>query len=170
MNAMDEERVGELYLDLAVDQLNEERGRKASIEQRAVMVISTSGVLISLQFAIATVRMRVESFVVPNPAFVLLAVALVLLIVAAALALAVNIPLRRHPVIEVSRLAALFDAGGDETAPRLVLASMHKTRVAVLAALRIDNDRKARLLVSGLVIELAAIFLVAVAVIIVFFA
>jgi hypothetical protein len=132
-DVMDEEKVGELYLDLAVDQLSEERARKESIEQRAVIVISSSGVLVSLQFAIAAVRTRLQTFVIPKPVSPLLISSIALFIIAAALALAINVPLRRHPVVQVDHLRTLFDAGGDEKALRVALASMHKTRVNMLA-------------------------------------
>jgi len=81
------------YGALIIETLSEERDRKKSLEQRGLAVVTTSGALVSLLFAIGAVVTSAESFHVPGVARTLLAVGVGLFAAAAVAGIRTNRPL-----------------------------------------------------------------------------
>ncbi|MET9386912.1 hypothetical protein ABZY09_39270 [Streptomyces sp. NPDC002928] len=163
MTADGPEKVAAIYLAAAKDQVGDERSLKASLEQRALLVITTSGALVALQFAIAAVRTRVQAFAVPGIAVTLLIASLCLFVLSAGSALAINLPVPQL-VVPPATLEDHFAEGWNERELHRVLISQHETEIAVLGSLRAVNRRKAALLNVALAAELLAVALIAVAV------
>jgi hypothetical protein len=84
---------------LFLDQLTEERAKKGSLEQRGIVIISTSGTLVAIVFV--TLATRNPAVVPPATVVSLLVVALGGLVAATAAGLLVNAP-ARMPVIEIA--------------------------------------------------------------------
>ena len=87
------------YGQYVEDELAAQSARKASLEQRAVTVITSSGALATLLFGLAALSTtRDATFALPQSAGDLLVVSLGCFVVAATFALAANIPLRYQAV------------------------------------------------------------------------
>jgi len=83
----------EVYGQFVKDELDSQDTRKASFEQRGLAVITTSGTLVTLLFALATLsRKSGKGFVLPHTARPWLAGALILFFLAAVAALVSNAP------------------------------------------------------------------------------
>lgn len=80
------------FVQLITDQLDAERARHASLEQRGISVITTSGTLITLLLAIAGLTGRTTGITLPNVSQWLLRVALVLLPLSAMIGIASILP------------------------------------------------------------------------------
>jgi hypothetical protein len=80
------------FADLLADQLDAERARHASLEQRGISVITTSGTLITLLLALAGLTGRASGIKLPDVAQWLLRVALILLPLAAMIGIAAILP------------------------------------------------------------------------------
>jgi uncharacterized membrane protein len=80
-------------------ELKAQDARKASFEQRGLAVVTTSGVLVTLLFALAGLSTEAkQTFALPQNARAWLAAALVAFVLAAAAALATNLPLSYQAV------------------------------------------------------------------------
>src|SRR5262249_12281036 len=77
-----------------LDQLDEERRRKTSLEQRGTAVITTSGTLVSLLFALAALITTRKQFHIPPSAQLILLLAVAFFVIAATGRLLANVPLR----------------------------------------------------------------------------
>lgn len=84
--------------ELMADQLQAERTRHASIEQRGITVITTSGTLITLLLALAGLTGRTAGFKLAKNAQVWLLTALIFLTLAAIAGIIVNFPGRGRSV------------------------------------------------------------------------
>ena len=157
-----QEPVGEIAGDangaLIADQLVDERSRKDSFERRALAVITSAGVVVSLLLGLAPLVHKP-----PAVAQVCFAVALGLFAVAAALGIIASVP-RRYQETAPEHLWPLL-----EDRFWYGRASIGKRRVAELRLNVLDwargtNDGLGQLLVWALSLELAALVAVAVAV------
>jgi hypothetical protein len=157
------EKLADLYLAVVKDHITDERATKSSLEQRGLLVITTSGTLVTLQFAVGALRTRVQSFTVPASGLALLIASLGLFVTAGILALIVNLP-RAQLVLTVGEVEQQFAAGWHLREPVDVRESLHKSQTEVLRRLRRTNRHKARLLITALTAELTAIGLVGIAV------
>lgn len=160
---MQDETAGPDYGELIREQLAEERVRKASLEQRGVTVITTSGVLVSLLFGLAAVVTESKTFQVPDAARYLLVLALVLFVGAAASGIVLNSPrkyVEAHPD-DLERLLRrdVWDASGSLGGRRSAEA-----RVKILRKARTINDGKAKWLLRAVFLEVAAVAAVAIGV------
>jgi hypothetical protein len=150
---------GSAYSRLIADQLAEERNRKVSLEARGLTVITASGTLATLLFALVASLTAVPKFGLPEPARLPLLLALVAFLIAALFGLATNIPLRyREPTSQ--GLAKLVDSrywdGPRETGELRVA----EAQVTVIAAARSANNIRVILLLAAIFAEiLAVIFL-----------
>jgi len=82
-----------VYGEFVKDELEAQDKRKASFEQRGLAVIPTSGTLVTLLFALATLSTKqAATFTLPNAARTWLSVALVLFFASALGALLANAP------------------------------------------------------------------------------
>lgn len=157
---------GDSYGPLIETQLNYERAIKGSFEQRALGVVTTSGVLVSLLFGLAAIVTQAEGFKAPPAARVLLVIALGLFLVAAGLSIRVNMP-RGYKEADVAKLRRLTEAEFWEARSEIGARRAAELRVNVLASTRLANGRKAKTLFWAMVLEVAAIAVVGAAVVVV---
>jgi hypothetical protein len=154
--ATDNDNAGAAYGKLIADQLTEERSRKTSLETRGIAVITTSGTLATLLFALTAGLTAASSFKLPADAKLPLLLSLVAFVIAAMTGLATNVPLiYREPTPQA--LAKLVDARywtGPATIGQVRVAA---AQVSVLSAARVANNLKVRLLVAAAGAELFAV-------------
>ena len=157
---MPDQNAGTAYEQLIVDQLIEERSRKSSLEARGVTVITTSGTLATLLFALTAGLTTTGTFKLPGAARLPLLLTLVAFVGAAILGIITNIPLRyQEPTPQ--GLAKLVDAKywtGSWTVGQLRVAS---AQVSCIAAARSANGLKVKLLLGAITFELSAVICLA---------
>ncbi len=158
---------GSAYLALVESQLKEERDRKASLEQRAIAVITTSGAIVTLTFgftALVTNGFNPNAFVK-----VALTVALVLFAVAAGLGVWANRPLDYREA-DAAALRGLFRKKGDWTndSPEEARRQTALVECKILAAARDLNRDKAFNLRRAIRTEVAAIVILGLAGVLIF--
>lgn len=136
--------------------------RKASLEQRGVAVITTSGTLVSLLFGLVAVITGVEHYTPPSGARIWLYVGLGLFVVASVLALVVNAPLVYQTVKadELKRGVTELWSDDEATAQRNVAL----TRIKVFGDTKTKNDIKGVVLIAAMVAEVGAVACVGAAV------
>ena len=146
------------------DQLEEERATKTSLESRATSVITTSGTLTTLLFALAAVVTQKDSFDLPTPAKVLLVAATACFMGAVILALLVARPTNYKEMDEASlraiASAEALAASAVEAEPVIATA-----QVEIILGARSKNGGKANLLGYAVLVEVLATVLVGAAVV-----
>ena len=153
---MPDANAGRAYGQLIVDQLLEERTRKASLEARGITVITTSSALATLLFALTAGLTATSRFRLPPATKLPLVLTLVTFVFAAAFSLAVNLPLRyREPT--VAGLAKLASPNYWKAAPEIGEIRVAEAQVTSLAAARSANNLKVMLLIGAIFFELMAI-------------
>jgi hypothetical protein len=151
---------GAAYGQLIVDQLTEERNRKISLEARGVTVITTSGTLATLLFALTAGLTAAAKVKLPESAKLPLLLALVAFVIAALSGLATNVPLRYRETTPQG-LARLVDAKYWTAPPEVGQLRVAAARVTVIAATRSANGLKVVFLIVAVFAEfLAVVFLV----------
>jgi hypothetical protein len=156
---------GSVYGPLVDYQLETERNLKASLEQRGVVIVTTSGTLVSLLFGFSAIGSSsladlLNSSHVTN----LLTVALALFLLSAVAAILTNM-VWTYEEFDVKELARLCEPDYwifDDTAE--AARAVSETKVAILEQARKQNGRKARALTAGFGFEVAAIVFVGLAV------
>jgi hypothetical protein len=137
--------------------------RKNSLEQRGMAVITTSGVLVTLLFGLATFSSRrTENLSIPVGASSLLVVALILFVAAALAAIFTNVPLDYQEFDAAdfrSKIAAAVAAPRAEAERKAAI-----TDLEILRAAKERNEIKAKLLFRAVVLEVAAVAAVGLAV------
>ena len=145
------------------EQLAAEDSRKTSLEQRGLAVITTSGALVTLLFALAALSTKKEpTFELTGGAEMALGISLAFFVGAAICALVTNVPLPYHQV-----KPAQVEGRLDEDPVRSehdALRDIAKTRATELKSARRMNGIKANLLLVAMALEVAAVVAVAVAV------
>jgi hypothetical protein len=89
---------GEIYSAVIDRELEQERQRTASLEQRAIAVITSSGVLVTLVFGFGTLIKGTGGMHIPIAARIILALALVAFVGAAIMSLLTNRPRSYKPL------------------------------------------------------------------------
>jgi len=145
---------------LITDQLAEERSRKTSIEARGVTVITTSGTLTTLLFALTAGLTAAAKFKLPEVAKLPLLLALVAFVVAAIFGLATNMPLQCKEATPLG-LARLVDAKYWTAPPQIGQLRVAAAQVTIIAAFRSANNLKVVFLIVAISIELLAIVFLA---------
>ena len=151
-----------LYAEYIRELVDAQEARKASLEQRGLAVISTSGVLVTLLFGLTALSVRREStFVIPDSAAAFLIAALVFFVLAALSAIFTNLPRGYQGVMVDGLRDAVKDRWEDSeaTASRMVAL----TRLKTLASAKQMNEQKGIALVAGMSFEIIAVALVGVA-------
>jgi hypothetical protein len=137
--------------------------RKASFEQRGVAVITTSGTLVTLLFALAALSTKeADTFELPHGATVWLMIALGLFFGSAILAIATNVPLT-YQSVQADELKARLR----EDPPRaddLAARDIAFTQLRELESAKALNSAKGWILVSAMALESLAAGCVAIAV------
>ncbi len=148
------------YGELLKDELEAQEKRKASFEQRGLAVITTSGTLVTLLFALAALSTKEnDTFVLPANARTWLSAGLTLFVLAAILAVLTNVPLRYQAVTADGVKKRLNESpvrDATEAAKDIAL-----TRVKVLRDAKRKNGLKGLVLVCAMILEVAATFCVA---------
>jgi len=154
---------GSAYSRLITDQLTEERDRKVSLETRGATVITTSGTLATLLFALSASLTAVPKFRLPETARLPLLLALVAFVLAALFGLATNVPLRyREPTPSgLSRLVdSAYWAGPRQTGELRVA----EAQVTVITAARSANNLRVVFLLAAVSAEFLAVIFLATAI------
>lgn len=163
------ESAGDAYGPLITEQLTQERARKGSLEQRSLAVITTSGGLVALVFALPALATKAQpTYVLPPNAGGLIVVALVLFIVAAILALAANLPRGYHEVDETDLAHMVTEEWWDDSDKAGAERQASAARVAIITSAREISDQKAFILSIAVGAEVLAVISLAAAVGIIF--
>jgi hypothetical protein len=150
------ERPGRVvYEEFIQEQLETEEKRKTSLESRGLSVVTTSGALVTLLFAIAAIETTREGFVLPADSRPLLISAGVFFIVAAVLALLTNLPLPYSNARPEELQLAIRKMWDD--AEREATQMTSATRVAFLKRAQFINQLKGYVLLLALVAEVTAV-------------
>jgi hypothetical protein len=147
-------------------ELQAQNARKASFEQRGIAVVTTSGVLVTLLFALAGLSTQAAAtFVLPRSARGWLVAALVSFVMAAVCALATNAPLNYEAVTPDEIQGRLKETPIRPTAR--AERDVALTRVKALRDAKRKNGWKGRFLFAAIAFEVLAVSFVGVAVCIV---
>ena len=146
---------GEVFAELIEANLERQASRKASLEQRGLAVVTTSGSLVTLSFGFAAF-IRADGSELTLATGVLLTLAMVLFVVAAALGLVVN-STRSYEYISTKSLASLCTAEKWRSDAVEATRQISEMQVRVLERARANNASKARNLRHAVITELAAI-------------
>lgn len=153
-------------MKLVQDQLTEERSTKSSLEARAIGVITSSGALATLLFALAALVTKTAGYELPDTARLVLGATLVAFVVAAVLAIIAARPGTYQEVTTDSLRAAATKEAMAAPAEEGESA-IAKVLVDIIAMARGKNGAKARFLKRAVTAEAIAAVLLAVAVAIV---
>lgn len=151
------------YGEFVKDELAAQDARKASFEQRGQTVITTSGALVTLLFALAALStQQAATFTLPDTARSWLLVGLALFFASAVAALATNAPLV-YQVVPVEKVRDRLTREAAPTADRATKA-IALTRLEALDSAKSQNAIKGWALATALALEALAVGCVAVAV------
>jgi len=156
-----------LVLSATEAELAHEQERKKSLEQRGITVITTSGTLVTLVFALTTVVQKGKAFeVFLRRERVWLQTSLLLFVIAATLALLVNLP-RGYHALQIRDLRLLLgieskhEPSIQESKPQLSNEGAHvviaRKQTGVLFFARKLNSFKAWSLVFAIAFEVSAV-------------
>jgi hypothetical protein len=150
-------------MKLIEDQLAEERSTKSSLEARAIGVITSSGALATLLFALAALVSKPTDYAVPDLARYALVATLLAFVAAAVLAILAARPGTYQEVTIDSLNAAAapeaMAAPAAEGGPKIATVL-----VSIIATARQRNGQKARFLKAAVGFEAGAAVLLAIAV------
>jgi hypothetical protein len=151
------DQAGEVFAEYVKEQIDLEDRRRASLETRGSGVITLSGTLVTLLFAISAVATRSPSFVLAGGLKQRLIWSLVAFAVSSLIAIGTLVPLALHTV-DAAQLAPevrkRWDGGVDDA--RKAIAA---TRISDLASLQRVNTVKSMLLVAAVTVQVAAVLL-----------
>jgi hypothetical protein len=157
-----------VYAEYIREQLEAQEARKASLEQRGLAIVGTSGGLVTLLFGLTALTLDRDGVALPTSARILLVVALVLFVAAGLAALMTNIPLSYEGVTAEALRGAVANRWDDTSAEAVRMTSL--TRITVLESAKRKNNLKAVALFVGMVLEIVAVALVGAALVIALFA
>ena len=145
--------------------IEEQDARKASIEQRGLAVITTSGTLSTLLFGLVAVVTKATDLELPTVARIPLGVAIIAFVLAAVLALLTNIPRKYVNVVVGDPDDDLWPHWEDSR--NKALKRITATRAKAVSSAQAVNGEKAKLLFRAMIAEVIAVVAVAVAVIVI---
>ena len=153
---------GGVYGPELVTLLDQEKQIKASLEQRGLAVITTSGALVSLLVALAALLLGKQESSVGSTARACVVSAVVAFVLASVVALLVNSPAqyRSFSTGDLDRMLRQWDHDQDDA--RYLVGEAH---IGFLKVSMRKNRRKARLLQTAISLEVLGVGLVAFAVI-----
>jgi hypothetical protein len=138
-----------------------QEARKTSLESRGITVITTSGALVTLLFALVALLTKSQDFKVPHSTHWPLGVALVAFVTAAVFALITNLP-RKYTNLDPGDSDALLDRFAEPAdKARLRIAA---TNLRFFKRAQEVNESKARILIAAMAMEIAGVGAVAVSV------
>lgn len=162
-------RAGDVYASVIDELLVQEHKRKASLEQRALAVITSSGVLVTFLFGFAALLRTQQQTALPAATRYLLAAALGCFLTAALSSLRVNGPVNHQPLGVKKDLRKMVTDelwNDDEVVAKRAIAEF---RVGEIDRWRDGNGRKARQLQRASTAEAVGVLLVAAAVVLLMF-
>ena len=138
--------------------LRDQDARKASLEQRGLAVVTTSGAIVTLLFGLVAVLTKTVTFELPKAGEQPLFWSLILFTVAAVAGVGVNVPLnyRNVDLSDEARFWRWWDAPARSGDERIAI-----TRVRAYQRARKFNGVKAWVLVAGVAAEVVAVGLLA---------
>lgn len=154
------------YASLISEQLEEERGRKSSLEQRGITVITSSGVFVSLVFGFSALVTSRPGFELKAWPQALLIASLIAFFAAAIAGIVLNSP-RRYREASVDDLKRLIVRGFWDASDSLGGRRASQVRVSILNAARDVNAAKAKWLTGAVVTQVVAISLLSAAVVLI---
>jgi hypothetical protein len=161
---LDEQKPGhEVYADYIKDEYEAEDARKNSLEQRGIGVITTSGALVTLVFALVAVVIGGEHFRLPSEAHIPLYCALGFFIAAVLTAIWTNVP-RSFQRVDPTYLDDVVNADRWDDSASDALRNVAATRLEELKSAQTRNQQTAKLLIFAMWCEVFAICSVAAAV------
>ncbi|MGO9779863.1 MAG: hypothetical protein ACLPKE_06350 [Streptosporangiaceae bacterium] len=158
-------KASDIFAAVIDRELDQERERTTSLEQRAVAVITSSGVLVSLVFGFGALIKGQENPHLPLAARILLALALAAFVLAAVVSLLTNRPRAYKPLgvrDDLQRMVADFWSISADHARR----SIAEFRVGEVDRWRDNNKLKASDLQRAIAMECCGIGLLAASIII----
>lgn len=145
-----------VYAEFVEKLLGDQAARKASVEQRGVLLVTTAGTLITLIFAVVGLATRdVGQLNLPDSVRQWLIGALALLLLAAGFGIAANAPLR-YKNVRADDLRDRIEEHWDEDASSASFR-VTTTRLEILEVEAHRNNVKVRLLFVGVLAEAAAL-------------
>lgn len=151
------------YGEFVKDELEAQDKRKASFEQRGLAVITTSGALVTLLFALAVLSTRSAArFTLPQAAKTWLSIALILFVLSALAALLSNAPLV-YQAVPVDKIKERLREQPPRS-PDRAIKDIAISRVDALESAKKLNGFKGWTLAVGMSLEALAVGCVAVAV------
>jgi hypothetical protein len=150
------ETVGDVLNQLLVSELESERKKKDTLENRGLAIISTSGILATLLLSLAGALVKLGEVHVTRVALVSTIVAAGLFTLAAILGVIVNLPLR-YVEIEPESLCSMtsqtaWALPGGSASRQIAVAQIN-----VLSDWRVMSRLKARVLVTAALAETLAV-------------
>lgn len=165
----EDERAGDVYAHVIGELLQQERDRKASLEQKALSVITSSGALVTLLFGFASLAKTQSAAPVPVATRVLLLAALAAFLAATLGGLRVNRLVNYSPLGVSNDLRRMVsDELWNQDAPvgRQAIAEF---RVDEIDRWREENGRKARRLQRAIAAESCGVAFLAVSIAVLLF-
>jgi uncharacterized membrane protein (DUF106 family) len=160
----DEQKPGhEVYAEYIKDEYEAEDARKNSLEQRGVGVITTSGALVTLVFALVAVVIGGEHFRLPSEAHIPLYFALGFFVAAVLIAIGTNVP-RRFQRVDPTDLDEVVNTDRWNDSVSDAFREVAATRLKELKSSQQRNQETAKLLIFAMLFEVLAICSVAAAV------
>jgi hypothetical protein len=153
---------GEFYAALVEKELDDQRASKGSIEQRALAVVSTSGVLVALLLGLATLTTSGETIELPDAARLPLYVAVGAFAAATLVALIAAVPFRYRSMKTGATYNVVRDKWNDP--PPIARRRVTVTRLMLFESYKRRNSVKGWILTVAIAIEFAAVALLALAV------
>lgn len=144
---------GDVYARVIDELLQQERDRKASLEQRALAVITSAGVLVTLVLGFSAFGSARQATTISVPARVLLLAALLALLAAAVASLRINQPVDYSPLgVNKDLRMMLTDELWEDTSV-VARRAIAEFRVGEIDRWREENGRKARRLQIAFIAE-----------------
>jgi hypothetical protein len=160
----DESTAGDVYADVIDELLELERGRKASLEQKALSVITSSGVLVTLLFGFASLTKSTQSTGLPVLARAFLVAGMASFLVAILDSLRINRPVNYSPLGVKKDLQRMLTDDLWFDAAAVGRRAIAEFRVGEIDRWREENGHKARRLQRAIIAESAGVALLAVSV------
>jgi hypothetical protein len=141
-------------------ELSAEAEVKRSLESRALAVIATSGVFVTLLLALVSWRFQQHDLILPQAAKMLIAAGISALLLATLGGIIVNAPSLKCKIDADHFLDLIKDIDGSTSATKF-RHNITEAQTKVLITVQIQNNRKANLLMLSVGAQIAGLSLVA---------
>lgn len=159
---MSEDRGSSVYAAFIAEQLSRQDARKASLEQRGISVITSSGTLVSLLFALVAVLTGAEDFELPEDAQPWLFAAAAAFVLAGIGGILTNVP-GRYSSPEAASLDKVIEERWSDS-PEDAEAEIAATQVEIFARAKAVNSFKGKILIAAVAAEVLAVLFLAIAI------